>query len=300
MEYYSSGKFLLTSEYMVLRGAKALSLSTLYGQSLTVSQNNSTDISWESIDKNGNIWFSAVFSEKQLEIIKTSDNGIALRLQKLLQYIQENAIGDVLKPGTTFQTSLQFNREWGLGSSSTLVSNLAKFSGVNPIKLLHSAFKGSGYDVATGFENHSIVYSLKQNEAQWEKVDFDLPFTDQLFFVYLNQKQLSEKEVMKFDQTEISSEDIAYFSDLTDKIMRAANVEVFSECINLHEQKLSYILQRPTVKQSLFSDYNKSIKSLGAWGGDFILVVGTKSDQVYFANKGYQTIIDYTSLIDSK
>lgn len=300
MEYYSSGKFLLTSEYMVLRGAKALSLSTLYGQSLTVSQNNSTDISWESIDKNGNIWFSAVFSEKQLEIIKTSDNGIALRLQKLLQYIQENAIGDVLKPGTTFQTSLQFNRVWGLGSSSTLVSNLAKYSEVDPIKLLHSAFKGSGYDVATGYENHSIVYSLKQNEAQWEKVDFDLPFADQLFFVYLNQKQISEKEVMKFDQIEITSEDIAYFSDLTDKIMRAANVEVFSECIDLHEQKLSSILQRPTVKQSLFSDYKKSIKSLGAWGGDFILVVGTKSDQDYFANKGYQTIIDYTSLIDSK
>ena len=53
----------------------------------------------------------------------------------------------------------------------------------------------------------------------------------------------------------------------------------------------------PPVKKRLFPDYPGSIKSLGAWGGDFILATGTESEREYFKEKGYTTLRSYRELI---
>ena len=57
--FRSTGKLLLTSEYVVLDGAKALALPTKFGQSLSISPNNKGNISWQSYDENNKIWFEA-------------------------------------------------------------------------------------------------------------------------------------------------------------------------------------------------------------------------------------------------
>ena len=46
--FRSHGKLLLTSEYVVLDGAKALALPTKFGQSLSILPNNKGNISWQS------------------------------------------------------------------------------------------------------------------------------------------------------------------------------------------------------------------------------------------------------------
>ena len=46
-----------------------------------------------------------------------------------------------------------------------------------------------------------------------------------------------------------------------------------------------------------FPDYKGSIKSLGAWGGDFILATGDKEDRNYFINKGLRSIIEFKDMI---
>ena len=46
MKFYSHGKVLLTAEYAVLEGVKALSLPTKKGQSLTVEYNKNKTIEW--------------------------------------------------------------------------------------------------------------------------------------------------------------------------------------------------------------------------------------------------------------
>ena len=54
------------------------------------------------------------------------------------------------------------------------------------------------------------------------------------------------------------------------------------------------------VKDKLFSDYHGSIKSLGAWGGDFVLATSTKSEaetKAYFADKGHATVLTYDEMI---
>ncbi|MFT6826440.1 MAG: hypothetical protein ACJAYD_001001 [Patiriisocius sp.] len=71
----------------------------------------------------------------------------------------------------------------------------------------------------------------------------------------------------------------------------------FERILNAHEQKISKLLAQPTIKQMLFKDYPNTIKSLGAWGGDFVLATGNNSDMDYFKNKGYNTIIPFQEMI---
>ena len=40
-----------------------------------------------------------------------------------------------------------------------------------------------------------------------------------------------------------------------------------------------------------------TIKSLGAWGGDFVLATGDEEAQKYFKRKGYKTIIPFQDMI---
>ena len=55
--FYSHGKLLLTSEYLVLDGVKALALPTKKGQWLTVNELDINSIIWKSFDVKGDCWF---------------------------------------------------------------------------------------------------------------------------------------------------------------------------------------------------------------------------------------------------
>ena len=45
---------------------------------------------------------------------------------------------------------MNFDKNWGLGSSSTLINNISSWAKINPYDLLWSISKGSGYDIASG------------------------------------------------------------------------------------------------------------------------------------------------------
>ena len=55
------------------------------------------------------------------------------------------------------------------------------------------------------------------------------------------------------------------------------------------------LLQKTPIKQKLFKDYPGAIKSLGAWGGDFILA--TRKNSSYFEQRGYNTVISFNNMI---
>jgi hypothetical protein len=60
---------------------------------------------------------------------------------------------------------------------------------------------------------------------------------------------------------------------------------------------MSEVLSLTTIQEQLFSDFNGTIKSLGAWGGDFVLVVAAENPTEYFREKGYETILQYSEMI---
>ena len=67
--------------------------------------------------------------------------------------------------------------------------------------------------------------------------------------------------------------------------------------ITRHEKIVSNIIQQKPIKEVLFKNYHGGIKSLGAWGGDFILATGNEEDHKYFKNKGFNTIIPFGKMI---
>lgn len=303
MLFTSSGKLLITGEYLVLDGAKALALATRFGQSMEINSVASEipQLIWKSIDENRNTWFEAAYALPNLHLISSSEKSVAENLFPLLQKcFSENPSLYIYGKTIEITTRLEFNRAWGLGSSSTLIANLSKWSGVNAFELLQSISKGSGYDVAVGLENDSLIYRRENNQAVYEKTNFNPAFKHNIYFVYLGNKQKSELEISKYKSSASDySKEIQRVSEITNELIKCNEVSHFENLLEEHETILSSILKTPTIKAQLFNDYTSGvIKSLGAWGGDFILVTAKKENDLnYFKHKGYTTIVTFEEMI---
>ena len=297
-EFYSNGKLLLSGEYAILDGALGLAIPTKYGQSLVVKTSDAPLIRWKSLNPDGNVWFTTDFSINLHEITNCSDADVARTLQKLLREAKRQnpnfLSGDT---GFEVESHLGFPRNWGLGSSSTLINNIAQWANVDAYKLLWKAFGGSGYDIACAQHPSPITYQLKNGHPIVKQVNFDPVFKDSLFFVHLNQKQSSKAAITadrnRFFNTAKLVEEI---SAITQKMLHAGSLEAFAGLIEKHEFLLSEILGIGPVKTQLFPDYPGTIKSLGAWGGDFVLVVDTSGFIDYFNKKGFYTIVRFSEM----
>lgn len=298
----SHGKILLTGEYLVLHGAVALALPTKLGQSLSVEtwKTHGTLIQWNAYKPLG-LWFAATLDPSTLEIISTDDPSKASKLTQILKAVQE-LNPEAFHPGLQFITHMDFDPEWGLGSSSTLLNNLAQWAGVDPYELLKKTLGGSGYDIACASANSAIHYKLEQGEPRVQPVTFNPPFADHLFFVYQGKKQHSSEEVKAFNQhwaeKDLTTE-MQTVSELSMALPTITYFEDFCTLLQVHENILSTCLNREPVQRQ-YPDFPGVLKSLGAWGGDFFLAATQQPfEQVvdYFKNKGLQTIFNYHDII---
>ncbi len=300
--FYSNGKLLITAEYLVLDGALALALPTKKGQALHVGSSMEKGLHWISLDENKNYWFEAKIDLNQLKN-GTSEgdlNDPKVRLLQILSAAQDlNPLFLAKNDKIQVKTELDFSRDWGLGSSSTLINNIANWAEINPFDLLKQTFGGSGYDIACAQHDKPIFYKLKDQKPVIEEVDFAPDFSENIFFVHLNQKQNTRDAVKRYRNQSLLKlqEKISEISQLTLAILRATTLAEFEQLIDHHEAILSDLLDIPTVKSRLFPDFKGSIKSLGGWGGDFIMVTGLQRDMKYFKDKGFATIIPYKTMI---
>ena len=147
--YQAHGKFLLTGEYLVLKGALSLALPLKLGQSLQVSlaDTDTHRLHWMASQPDKH-WFSVLFDTDTLEPVSTDDPAKAEKLSSILKAVRQLKPNAFLGCDMRFHTHLDFDPEWGLGSSSTLIANLARWANVNPYELLKMTFGGSGYDIA--------------------------------------------------------------------------------------------------------------------------------------------------------
>ncbi len=300
MNLYSNGKLLITGEYLVLNGAEALALPLKSGQSLNYKETTNNLIKWNSYDLKNNIWYSAVIDKNNLKTIESSDSTISERLSGLLKSIRSHNPKFLNKNGCEIKTKLSFDKNWGLGSSSTLISNLSKLADVNPYLILNETFGGSGYDIACSNLKQPILYSLKKDKRLIQKVEFDPPFRGNLYFIYLNKKQDSGKEIINYQNLKISNSDIDKITSISKHIIETKSQQEFNMLLDSHEEILSTILKRETIKKHLFSDFEGSIKSLGAWGGDFILVSCSSNPSPYFISKGFNVVLNYNEMLNNK
>ena len=307
MNFYSNGKLLLTGEYLVLDGAKALAVPTKLGQDLIVEEIKERQLIWGSFTHTGECWFEAVFDLKKLRLINCTFNsdkeGNADFIAETLFGILEEAKRlnpDFLNSENGFmvKTNLTFPRNWGLGTSSTLINSIASWAKIDAFQLLWNSFKGSGYDIACAQNDSPIFYQIENKKPVIELVTFNPSFKKDLFFVHLNQKQDSKEGIAKFRESSNDfQKEIERISAISDAFLKADSIETLNSLIFEHENIISSIIKIKTVKEKLFPDYFGEIKSLGAWGGDFVLATGNENTPAYFKNKGFEMILSYSEMV---
>ena len=294
---------------MVLDHALSLAIPTKYGQRMEVEFRDSDQagntLTWYSIDSDGETWYREEFLIKESgteaarsvglnETELCNINSVSDKLVEIFnKACQMNSW--FLEGGSyTVRTYLDFPNDWGLGSSSTLICNIAKWAEVDAFELSEASFGGSGYDIAVGMMGGDILY---RSPEMWEGYVYNPAFRDQLYFVHLNQKQNSREGIAAYRSKEVSQEVLDSVSSITEELIKCSSLEKFEELITQHEEIVSAVIEMPTVKERLFTDYPFAIKSLGAWGGDFILACGDKNTPQYFKDKGFDTVLAYSELI---
>ena len=297
MEVYSNGKVLLTGEYVILDGALSLAAPTKFGQHLKFQENLSNFINWKSKNFDGNIWFECLITSDTLKVKSTSSQKISNTLVEIINFIREYNPAFLKNCGSDISTNLTFEKNLGLGSSSTLISNLSKISGVNPYTINNKIFKGSGYDIACAESISPILYKLDKDQKIINEVSFKPSFNEHIYFVYLNKKQNSILEIEKYNKNKASNSIINEISDITSEILVCNSIDRFNKLIEAHELIISKLISKQTVKDLLFKDFDGYIKSLGAWGGDMIMVTSQIDPSKYFIEKGYSTIFKFKELL---
>lgn len=301
MDFYSHGKLLIAGEYVVLDGAKAFALPTAQGQSMHVESIEETVLYWTSYDVDGEIWMQEQIAIDQL--LNHGEVSGSAHLQTLVEVLRaaHNQNPALLQGGGGFKVrcKLTFPRLWGLGTSSTWINNVAQWFGINPYQLLQESFGGSGYDIACAQHKSALFYQLTDPiHPRVELVEFQPVFSKKIYFVYLNEKQSSKEAIQSYRAKKgLLSTEIKRISEISQALVTAPSASVFGQLIREHETIVGRILDIQPIQTRLFPDFNGAIKSLGAWGGDFILVLSDEDPTAYFAGKGYATVLPYEQMI---
>jgi hypothetical protein len=299
--YFSAGKLLLSGEYLVLYGAKALAVPLKRGQRMVVSKGDEKGIMHWVTNVTGKEWFSADYRLPSMNIIRASHDVTADFVKQLLlagcsmnpSFIREEDSYRVV-------SDIEFDICWGLGSSSSLVSNLAWWMDIDPYLLFRKIFPGSGYDVFCARANRPLLFQISDEMPVAMDAGFNPVFKDCLWFIYLGKKQDSQKSVVNFrSNARVGKDDVNEISSLTEKMINSENLDDFISLMHRHEELMSGIIKMKSVGEERFPDFPGAVKSLGAWGGDFVMAATTMPEaelRTYFSQKGYGTIFRYNEL----
>lgn len=293
---HGKGKLLITGEYFVLDGAKALAISTKFGQSFEFTPIDNSEVSWKGFDDRATCWLNETIALplNQEQVAVTSPRG------RLLQVLQSaySLNPKVFNTGWRVTSNLEFPKDWGLGSSSTMIYAVAKWAGVDPYDLLKATFGGSGYDIACAGAKEAVLYTI-QDRAK--AVSWKPAFRDQLYFVYLNQKQNSRDGIRHYKAAKFDKQTtIKALDTLTERLLTCTDFKEFEALIARHESLVGGSLNLPLVRETLFSGFWGAVKSLGAWGGDFVLATSNRSTEettAYFQAKGFHTVLSWEEMI---
>lgn len=295
------GKLLITAEYLVLRGAEALAAPTRLGQHFSFRKSRGADLQWRSLRPDGSVWFSGVFSLLDFSAQEATDPDFAAGITKVLNGIARKN-PDFLADwkGQTVESKLDFEPEWGLGTSSTLIAAMAEWGETEPYGLLERTFGGSGYDVACATADGPILYQSTDDEIRITPVELEWPFRDQLRLVWSGRKESSGDSIKKHADAvaKVSAAEVEAFSKLSDGIADAADLATFRGLLQEHNERLSRILGMDPNPWA--PDFPGTIKPLGAWGGDFFLAASDEDPKAvakWFKDKGFGTQFAWKELI---
>lgn len=301
---YANGKLLISGEYLVLSGAEVLAVPLKKGQWLeaeVVISEEKPCLRWHAWML-GKEWFTAAIYLPDMEIMHSSDLVVACRLVEILSKMAE-INNELFAQGKSysFTTVSTFDHSWGMGSSSALIANLARWAKIDPFELFHRVHKGSGYDVAAALADGPILFSTVNHKERIVPVRFHPTFHQHIGFVYRGLKQDTEQSLNEFERLqEPTRQQVELMNYFTGELLYTRHLKQFMQIISDHESFIANLLGRKTVKEELFSDFNGAIKSLGAWGGDMMMAASEMPAgyiRSYFQTKGIHTVFDFHALV---
>lgn len=315
--FYSRGKLLLTAEYLILQGAEGLALPLTRGQKLehfgigetikqpeagSVTTPEGKELEWITI-VNGLEWFRARYYGPGYLIVSSSNDAGAEFIRNVLCKARE--ISGISISGTIV-SRVEFNMEWGLGSSSSLISNVAYLFDIDPFKLHFEVSRGSGYDIACARSDSPLIYRLDTHPGSvpipvYSNVDFNPPFHEMVFFAWTGRKKDSASSVDDFlSAKSITKQDLEQISDISREILHVTDILDFERLLGEHDAVLSGILGELPVIETLFRGFPGYVKSLGAWGGDFVMITWKRDVDELFSilkQRGIDVVFHYSELI---
>jgi len=301
---HANGKILLSGEYAVLDGAKGLALPLKKGQSLQIGKSNFSDAYFISLDVEGNPWFEARFHPETLGVeMPIGTKEMLDRWMMVFEFAQQKGV-DLKHKLTGIQAvfHLEFPRNWGWGSSSTWISLLAKWLDLDAWELNRHVFGGSGYDVFASFSSKPYFFQRSEGKPEIQNLDWNPPFLDHLFLVYLGKKQDSRSGISNYQTRKWNVKWEGFVEKANScsiNLSKAENLFEFESYLQEHESIIRILIGEETVQNRLFSDYRGgTVKSLGAWGGDFVLVTGQPQVvQTYFMKEKNLLLMPLKSLL---
>jgi mevalonate kinase len=301
-QLYTHGKLLISAEYLVLYGSKALAVPLRLGQTLQrIRKSDRKRFHWRAYYQD-QLWFRATMDPATLRIIDSSDPQKASYLQQLIQCcidLMPSYQEDLFRMDV--ETVLEFSPDWGFGSSSTLIALMAEWAEVNPLDLHFMVSDGSGYDVACAIADGPLVYRLRDNAPHYQHVSFSPSFKENLFFAWLGKKQPTASHLKKVVETlEPDYMTIHQFSRITEAMVQAEDLATFQDLMEEHEEALSRLLNLERVSLTRFEGIPGNVKSLGAWGGDFVMIAtdtGEKALFDYLHKKDIHKIYSFGELV---
>jgi len=299
--YFATGKVMLTGEYLVMNGFDCIALPSKLGQWMHVwdfetPQGSPDFIIYQAKDINDNVWFETKIILPNFEIMDPAQ----------VENIQVDRLVGILKmadvefwqEGKSYriETQLEFERVWGLGSSSTLVKLFADFLHLDPLNIQFEIFGGSGYDVAIAQLQKPMVYSLTPDNSNWKYWKLDKSLTENWHVVFYGEKMDSRSSVSAVQDAlnDIAEDDFytAQFDKILEMSKSATDIISLESSLEMYQMLLAQALFMPTTYDLLgIKPVNKGLcKWLGAWGGDMILINQAILDAYPRAFENFNTV----------
>ncbi|MEL0026252.1 MAG: GYDIA family GHMP kinase [Schleiferiaceae bacterium] len=291
MNFTAHGKLLLTGEYAITQSARGIAMPTSFGQHLSVESHQGTEhLLWEALDHENQQWFTAGF-DRDGRILHSSSTAMAEKLQGFLAPVRTS---NAWNAPVRVQTKVDFPRLWGLGTSSTLCALLAQWAEIDALsyRKLHG---GSGYDLACAQANGAISYALVDGEP--EVLPVELPKVLQsVVFVYRGAKQQTDSSLKLVRRKPFSPAQCQKISRLSEGFLQANSLYELESIIEEHELFIANHLGLERAIEGPFKGVHGQVKSLGGWGGDFVMLTRFEENRQWLETNGFNTIIPFETM----
>lgn len=279
--YFSHGKIMLAGEYAVMAGIESLALPVAQGQWMQVWDMPAKGVSklvWQGKEADGTVWFECRIDTDIMHISESTDEDVAKTLVKLLREVQIHR--PELFSGRTLrlETQCEFRRDYGLGSSSTMVANLSKWSGVDAFVLQEAGFGGSGYDVAVALLGRPLVFWKEGELACWSPWSLNPELTEGWYLAFPGKKQNSRSSLSavreKLDSLKTDTMMLQQLNAVVNALKHPRSLPLAEAMLEMWQALLGQHLEIPRAWDDLKLEPMQGglCKWLGAWGGDVLLI----------------------------